>query len=201
MSNNNFKFAEPRMPLPLPSIKNLKEMKNYISKEYFDGTKQREYDEKLAKYKIDIVAWKAAEAVREAARLKKRAEEEELRRRKLPESGRRMLPESGRRMPSEPLHYPHAAIAASSAAPPVAPTPGLPTPVNPADPVAYDAYLLELEKRRDSLLEERNRLQREAAGRREKNAAGVHVLPGGRRKTCRRSKKAKRRSSRRNRSA
>jgi hypothetical protein len=88
---------------------------------------------------------------------------------------------------------------------PVAPTPVLPTPVNPADPVAYDAYLLELEKLRDSLLEERDRLKREAEERRAKNAAGVHVLSGGRRKTRHyrsnhRSKKAKRGSSRRNRS-
>jgi hypothetical protein len=75
-------------------------MKNFISKDYFNGVKEREYKEKLEQYEKDIVAWKAAKAVRDAAKLKKR--EEGIR-------------------PSEPLRhvyeepYPAEAIAASSA--------------------------------------------------------------------------------------
>jgi hypothetical protein len=107
MSNSNFAFAEPRKPLALPKSENLNKMKNFISKDYFNGVKQREYNEKLEQYEKDIAAWKAAKAVRDAAKLKKR--EEGILRRNV-------------RPASEPLHhmikepYPAEAIAASAAA-------------------------------------------------------------------------------------
>jgi len=107
MSNKNFAFAEPRKPLALPKSENLNKMKNFISKDFFDGTKQREYKEKLEQYEKDIVAWKAAKAVRDAAKLKKR-EEGILRRNARPTS------EPLRHVIEEP--YPAEAIAASAAA-------------------------------------------------------------------------------------
>ena len=85
----------------------------------------------------------------------------------------------------------------ASASPPVA----LPARPDPADPVAFEAYLSELEKLRDSLVIEIDKLKEAAAT--SASDVGSSVLPGGRRRTRqrknRRSKKA--RKTKRNRSA
>ena len=173
MSNNNFAFAKPIKPLE-PNEKAFEEIRNFMPSDYL-ANKKREYIEKLAKYEKDMPTWEAAKVVRDAAKLKKREE-----RRMLPESGRRMLPESGRIMPSEPLQhvvkyeepYPHAAIAASSAA---------------------AEYQHRLEEPPKEAYEVRNGVGQviKYGGRRSKKANH---------RSNHRSKKAKRRSSRRNRS-